>query len=416
MTRRAIGQARVAMLGAALLGVGCRGDRSRGPSTVIPAPEWNALFDRSEGWIGGDGAASIDLGERVLWTFADSGIGAIRDGAYAPGSTLVNNAVAIHARPRLRAGAPVPPAAAAVRFTWGAPSADGKPSALFLPRRPGEWYWPVGGGALVDQRRPALLLFMARIFRPRARDDSVWNFEGRGSDLLWIEEPTADPRAWRPQIVPTPGSVGDDGKPPARRVTWGTSVWTHAARRATELYVFGLDTTDPLDKKAILAKVGAPDVRDTSRWRFWAAGPRGPWSADLDDAAPVAENVTDELSVSVVAPAGSDGPSSRRFVMVYSEPMLGRRIFARSAWRITGPWSPPTALYECPERAPAADPRVIVYAAKAHRELSAPGELLISYCVGSTDFWYTLAHATLYRPRFIRVPLALLPEPPGDRR
>jgi hypothetical protein len=50
-----------------------------------------------------------------------------------------------------------------------------------------------------------------------------------------------------------------------------------------------------------------------------------------------------------------------------------------------------------------------VYSAKAHPECSGAGELLISYCVNSTDFWFMAGHADLYLPRFIRVPLSSLP-------
>lgn len=372
------------------------------PEPVTRALEWNEVFQRTEGWIGGDGAATVPLPDgRVLWLFGDSGVGRVEEGKYAPGSTLVNNAVAIHD------ASPTPPGTDAVRFAWGAPAPDGKQTALVVPTRPSEWYWPAGGGAVFHQNGPRLVLFMARLFRPRESDNSVWNFEGRGSDLLWIENPGPDPRTWKPEIFPTPGAVGADLAPPARRIGWGASVWTREARLAAELYVFGVDTTDPLNKKAVLATVNAGEARDAAKWRFWAAGSPGRWSADLADASAVAENVMDEFSVSVV---GGERGAPARFVMVYSEPMLGRHILARSAPHVTGPWGPPVALYTCPE--PDDDRRLMVYSAKAHPELSRPGELLVSYCVNSSDFWHMLSDASIYRPRFVRVPLSALPGAP----
>ena len=370
-------------------------------TSVTPAPEWNVVFERTEGWIGGDGAATVSIGNDALWLFGDSGIGRVENGKYAPGSTLVNNAVALHTRGHA-------PPTEAVRFAWGATSPEGKPSALFVPPRPGEWYWPTGGGATFSKDGPRLVLFMSRLFRPREHDDGVWNFEGRGSDLLWIENPGPDPRSWTPQIVPTPGAARPDLAAPARRITWGTAIWVREARRAAELYIFGVDTTDPLNKKALLARTDAATARQTDRWEFWKGGVGSPWSGRLEGAAPVAEHVMDEFSVT---PLYHERTSSTRFYMVYSEELLGRRILARAAAYVDGPWSQPVTLYTCPE--PTTDPRLIVYSAKAHPELSREGELLVSYCVNSTDFWHMLSDASIYRPRFIRVPLSLLPEPPA---
>jgi hypothetical protein len=109
-----------------------------------------------------------------------------------------------------------------------------------------------------------------------------------------------------------------------------------------------------------------------------------------------------ELSVHRIAIQGRE-----RYVMVYSELTLGPRILCRGAERIEGPWSEPVTLYECPE--PMADKRMMVYSAKAHPELSAPGALLVSYSVNSTEFADVLAHAEKYRPRFVQVPMAMIP-------
>jgi len=378
-------------------------DFHRYTTTAAVVPNWDAVFQRVDGWLGGDGAATVPLpGGEVLWLFGDSGVGRVKDGKYAPGSTLVNNSVAVQKKSHDPAGDP--PQDHEIDFVWGERGIDRAAGALFVPPRAGEWYWPTGGGAAFHQHGPKLVLFMSRLFRPRENDDSVWNFEGRGSDLLWIEDPGADPRAWRPEIVGTPGA---DATTPGRRITWGTSVWVRAARRATELYIFGVDTTDGSDKKAVLARVDATDARDPAKWRFWAGESRGGWSADLAAAAPIAGNVMDEFSVTRIhdEPAGSE-----RFVMIYSEPMLGRRVLCRAAPAPAGPWGEPVSLYTCPE--PGADPRIIAYSAKAHPELSGPGTLLVSYCVNSTDFWHMLSDASIYRPRFIRVPLSMLPAPP----
>ena len=47
---------------------------------TVPDPGWDAAFDRSEGWIGGDAIYSTPLpGGDVLWLFADTYIGCLND-------------------------------------------------------------------------------------------------------------------------------------------------------------------------------------------------------------------------------------------------------------------------------------------------------------------------------------------------
>jgi hypothetical protein len=95
-------------------------------------------------------------------------------------------------------------------------------------------------------------------------------------------------------------------------------------------------------------------------------------------------------------------------VLVQNEPNLGARILVRFADRPEGPWSEGVEVYTCPE--PAADKRLMVYSAKAHPEIESGGadELLVTYCVNSTDFQHMLGNARLYRPRLVRVPMAAL--------
>ena len=383
---------------------------------VTTAPEWNAVFERTEGWIGGDGAATAYLfKDNVIWLFGDSGVGRVEGGKYAQGSTLVNNAVAIHKR-AYGDKRGTPPEPDEIRFAWGRPGADGKPTALFIPPRPGEWYWPTGGGWEFYENGPNLVLFMSRLFRPRERDDGVWNFEGRGSDLVVISKPGRDPGQWRSRTVPTPGAVGPDLKPPARRITWGTSVCTGGSSCSGRVFIYGVDTTEPLNKRVLLASASrAEEIAEPAKWLFWNGAKGDPWTPRLEDAVPIADHAMDEFSVSSLPPPAGGlpppGMDTNWYVLIHSQELLGRKILARTARSPAGPWSEPKVLYECP--GPLADKRLMAYSAKAHPELSREGELLVSYCVNSSDFWHMLSDASIYRPRFIRVPLSALPDPPA---
>ena len=60
-----------------------------------PAPEMDALFQQTNGWIGGDGAYSVALTpERTLWLFSDTWVGNVRDGRRT-NVTMVNNTLAL---------------------------------------------------------------------------------------------------------------------------------------------------------------------------------------------------------------------------------------------------------------------------------------------------------------------------------
>src|SRR5262245_25387519 len=60
-----------------------------------PAPELNALFERTSGWVGADGVYSVALKpDRIIWLFSDTWVGQVRDGKRTD-ATIVNNSLAI---------------------------------------------------------------------------------------------------------------------------------------------------------------------------------------------------------------------------------------------------------------------------------------------------------------------------------
>lgn len=360
-------------------------------SLPTPDPAWELQFTRTDGWTGADGAATIPLpGNRILWLWGDSWIGPVRDGKHAPGSAMINNAIAVQPLPS--SNAPLPTA----QFFWSTDPA-GKPAAWAIPAQPAplagapiapEWFWPSGGGIVTPPNR--LLVLMTRLGRID-QSDSIWNFRPLGSSLVIVDNPAADPALWRQTIHDlTPVDAV-----PGRQITWGAAVLS----AGPHLLIYGIDATAVLNKQALLARapVATPDHFDT--WSFWTG--RG-WSSHPAEAAPLASPLASEASIHRL---------HGEYIMVYSELTLGPRILLRTASAPQGPWSEPTTLYDCPE--PATDKRLFVYAPKAHPELSRPGELLISYCVNSTDFWDVAAHADKYRPRFIRIPLHTLHPAPG---
>ncbi len=96
-----------------------------------PAPEWNAKFAGTKGWLGGDAAYTVVLKhQRVLWLFGDTLLGTVQDGKRA-GAIMVNNTIA------LQTGFAKD---ASIRFLSGE-SRDGKPAAFFTPTEGKGWFW-----------------------------------------------------------------------------------------------------------------------------------------------------------------------------------------------------------------------------------------------------------------------------------
>lgn len=352
--------------------------------------------------------------------FGDSWIGPVRENRHAAGSAMVNNSIAIQdlreagPQPLPRTGdsganpstveadgAPLP-----LTFYWNA-SDPAHPAAWAIPTQAGEWFWPAGGGITTSEPRPRLLLFMSRLAR-RDKSDSVWNFAFRGTSLLIITNPADAPPLWRPAQFTI--STLDADHP--RDLMWGAAV-LQDPDDPTQILFYGIDSRNALDRTLVLARAPLSTIERSETWSYFAgsgsgAGQSSPasgsaespasrWTPLLSEATPIATNLAPELSLHYV-------PALHRYLMIHSEPPLGRGILARTAPRPEGPWSPPAVLYTDPDP----DPRTLTYAAKAHPELSYPGSLLITYCVNSTDFWYMASHAEMYVPRAVRVPIAAL--------
>lgn len=89
---------------------------------------------------------------------------------------------------------------------------------------------------------------------------------------------------------------------------------------------------------------------------------------------------------------------------------LSTQIYSYYADSPTGPWKNKKLLYTTPE--PAENANLYTYNAMAHPQYDKDGNLLVSYCVNSkvgADIW---KDASIYRPRFLRVPYSyILNEP-----
>jgi hypothetical protein len=86
------------------------------------------------------------------------------------------------------------------------------------------------------------------------------------------------------------------------------------------------------------------------------------------------------------------------WLAVHSIGFGATKIATRAAPAPEGPWTSPCAAFTPPESGRA---NVIVYAAKAHPELSG-GSLVITYATNSTDLATLASDMSVYFPRFVR--------------
>jgi hypothetical protein len=337
-----------------------------------PAPEWDAKFAGKQGWIGGDGVASVVLGpRRLLWLFGDTILGTVKDGRRTD-AVMVNNSVAV--QNGLGPDAPI-------RFAAGK-SRAGKPSAVFLPADGKGWFWPqsavrVGG---------PLFVFLPQV--DKTKEGDPFGFKHIGQWLAVVENPDDEPDAWRVKQQRIPFT--EFGA--ARERSWGSAVLADSGF----LYVYGYQQRGKgIGKRQLtVARVPGERLAEFAAWRFRTA--KG-WGDRAEDAAPLAGGLATEFSVSRV-------PGAKRYVVVYTENGLGDRIVGRFADAPDGPWSAPVLLYKCPEMA--RDKGVFSYAGKVHPWAATGNELLLSYCVNAWEFARLFRDENVYRPRFVRVKLA----------
>lgn len=328
--------------------------------------EADQLFHRDPHWVGADGASSVDLGGgRTLWLFGDTWIDPSGRGT-RQGARMVSNSVAI------QIGAD--PTTAAISFYWGR-AADGSPAPFFRDRG-AESLW-LGNGERVADR---LILF----FAPTVRGTGTGlGFEHMGWTAVMVENPDAEPSAWRMRPLETPTNP------------LGILVGYAALLQLGE-YVYALGSQNPVKSHPIYAtRWPAEQVRrgDLHAPEWWA-GDRLGWVPDSSSAPrwPLFENGQSDLTIHL-------DQATRRFLGVHTQGFGPADVILRAAPRLTGPWSAPRMVYRPPEYY---RPNVMIYSAKAHPQLTG-GDLLLTYVTNTFQFAEHLTDSLIYFPRFVRL-------------
>jgi Domain of unknown function (DUF4185) len=353
----------------------------------------------------------------MLWLFGDTWISSIRGGRRLPGARMVNNSVAVH--PLDRSALWKAPDPQSVRFDWGPDSAKGEPTAWAVPATKGggaaaanesrEWLWANGGGLTVEAAGGArrLFVFFFRL-RPNPLGKGVWGFAVAGTTLGVVDNVVEPVDRWKLRLLNIPFgplSQASSDKAAEARLTWGMAACLDpgtAKRESPEALIYGIRKSGFLNDALVVARAPAMAIDDFSKWRFFAGNNQ--WSHNVEAARPIANGLVSEFSVEQMN--CSAGP---KWILVQSEPLLGKRIFVRIAFKPEGPWSLRKTIAIVPDVDRSRS--YFTYAAKGHARLSRPGELLVTYLVNSQNFGDLVKDTTIYHPKFLRFPLSAIATP-----
>lgn len=343
---------------------GCSHQRTNYLATAWP--EADQLFRRDSTWVGADDAYSISLGDnRALWLFADTFIDTTHQ-QNRRAAKLIRNSVAIQTVDN--------PVSAQIAFFWN--KNDSNQPASFFSEQNNEWFWP-GHGIRLQNR---LIIFLMRV---RGATTGL-GFEVYAWDAVLILNPDDSPANWKLQWLNSPTN--------AYQVIVGSA---SVLQMGQHVYAFGSRESGS-NHPVFLTRWPANELAngELSGIEWWDAA-RGTWvrQADLKNIPPpVFENGQTEFTVHF-------DPRLNRYFCIQTLEFGAANIYYRLANKITGPWSEPIKLYEPLEKS---HPHILIYAAKAHPQLSG-ADLLITYATNSTEFSELLNNASIYYPRFIRV-------------
>ncbi len=328
------------------------------PESAVPAAEFNALFALpGPGWTGGDSTYSVKLPDgRTVWQFSDTFLGIVdRRGGRDRHSPLVNNTLVVQGDDGL------------TTLAGGDPTLP----ASFFPSPTGDrddWYWQYDSTVEHPREGDKLRVFLLHFTRAGA---GVFGFRWLGNALATLSLPELQLEA----IVKLPADGG---------VSWGAAV----LEAEDHTYIYG---TEDLGDEKYMHLARAPRNGVTGAWEFWGGAS---WTADPGASARIMPGVANEYSVTAHA-------GGLVLVTMDTTTTFSPDLVAFTACRPEGPWENRTLLYRTPE---SGLENQITYNAHAHPQFADERGWLVSYNVNSRTFGDLFLDASIYRPRFIRVP------------
>jgi len=355
--------------------------------TAEAASEWTRLFERTSGWFGADGIFSIPLSgvdknnnarnDSTLLLFSDTYIGEVKDGKPVS-DTMVNNTIAYIKGNDADVSK--------IHFHYNT-DANGKPISFFTPQtstaeKP-QLFW-LGDGFVNKEMNNTLYIFGYKVERTGA---GVFDFVEPAVSIIAVpynkQLDFSKQRQIETSLHINNKTLGEGNMGAGILVN---TKWSGAINPDGYIYVYGCIGND---KNLVAARVQPKDFENMNEWRYWNGAA---WSENKDDMKPITNAVSNELSVSPM--------KNGKYILVFQEMGLSDKVGVRIGDSPVGPFSDIVTVWTAPEW----QKGLWTYNAKAHPNLSKPGELLISYNTITPDFWNDIQKdATIYHPRFIKL-------------
>lgn len=379
-----------------------------------------ALGASTDSWIGADVATSIGVGGgQYVWLFGDTLIGSLAGDTRstarrvkrekAAGGFFVRNSVG-----SLKVDQSSRKPLGQMQFSLKVSSETDTP--ILVPKLPGgapdDFIWPLGGLNYCRSGSSCKLVLVAALcssVRAKvARLLDADTYQVKGSVVIAVHNPQDPPEDWRYDMKEVPAKAAQG------QILWHAGLVRgdeHGQHDENGQWAYILGATSGWTKQ-VLARLPIAELAELDLHNMEA------WSAKPPSLAPHWNKMDslpggDFFGKSLVT-IGGVGESSTE-AGVWYDPTLGlwylpmmesNKVVLRTASVLTGPWSSHT-VYRIPGRWSDSDD-YFGYAIKAHPELAAAGEIILTYNVNlfadpTFGKLFEVGEADTYVPQFLRL-------------
>ena len=329
-------------------------------------------FSYSEGWLGGDGALSVQLSDtKVLWIFSDSFVSNNPNASKRKrASDMVANTIAISSFDKDQIH---------TQYFWRKSSRKHHP--FFEPDSSTYKFWP----AWAFMKNDTVFVLMVKVGeKENPQPDDLFNFRIAGTSLAVVTNlDVEDPLQWNIKLIPYSDIYPDE-------------TLTQVGTDENYMYV-----VKNFDRENFLTRISLSSLLSPKESvEYWATDME--WkkgSTGKDRSIIFTEQANGSLEYY---------PELEHWIYVYGPNFLSNEIKYRVSKKITGPWSESRVLYVTPEQTvghPSYDTRHFCYLARTHSIFydGAKRKLLITYDCNSTDFSHQIESDSIYIPQVISV-------------
>ncbi len=372
----------------------CGGSNSNAVPPPPPSAECAsaAYFPCQQGWLGGDSAYSVPLGNGTsIWIFADTFVGAATATSRTQSNGFIHNSIAIST---------CTSQSCSYHYYWSGMNTS-KPGPVFsVPGSTTDWFWPMDGFVYNGT------LYLAFMQMHSTGSGGAFGFAYSSAQLASISNYSASPSKWSItyQTLNTGGSAvpgasivvgqGPNGNPDpsnpqgANYAYFFTVVPASSSSAPPYMALLRL----PLAQLGTAARPGNANweyLKTDSTWGSWM----GTATALPSNNAAVLNPGATEMTVRYHA-------SANQWIAVYPLGLDNNARYAISS-SMTSSWGQSESLYSYPEMQssnPNYTPNVFCHAAKEHTELESTNQLVFTYACNSTQASDVTNNMNLYRP------------------